>query len=301
MDDEKILITGLTGQVAAPIARSLAMSNDVWGLARFTGAGSRDTAEQAGITTVVGDIATTLPDDLPTDFTRLIHFAAFQGHGIDYDLAMTVNAESTGLLMHHCRSARSALIASTFSVYEPHLDPWHCYTETDPLGEAHLVHAPTYSTSKIGQEAVARTMARVCDLPTTIARINVAYGPSGGLPSLHLASMVDGQPINLRAPAPTPYSPIHETDLVAQTPSLLRAAGTPALIVNWCGDEVVTAEDWCRSIGESIGHEPVLRHTFVSGSQPGVAGDPSRRRSITGPCLTSWRDGLQSVLGPERR
>ncbi|MSV81977.1 MAG: NAD(P)-dependent oxidoreductase, partial [Actinobacteria bacterium] len=35
MADAKILITGVTGAVAAPLARSLAANNEVWGVARF--------------------------------------------------------------------------------------------------------------------------------------------------------------------------------------------------------------------------------------------------------------------------
>ena len=35
MRGEKILITGPAGQVAFPVARELAKTNDVWGIARF--------------------------------------------------------------------------------------------------------------------------------------------------------------------------------------------------------------------------------------------------------------------------
>ena len=38
MRGHKILITGPSGQVAAPIARALAADNEVWGIARFTDA-----------------------------------------------------------------------------------------------------------------------------------------------------------------------------------------------------------------------------------------------------------------------
>ena len=38
MRGAKILITGVTGQVATPIATALAVDNDVWGVARFNNA-----------------------------------------------------------------------------------------------------------------------------------------------------------------------------------------------------------------------------------------------------------------------
>jgi len=48
MRGSKILITGPTGQVAAPIARALAADNEVWGIARFTNPATRESLEQAG-------------------------------------------------------------------------------------------------------------------------------------------------------------------------------------------------------------------------------------------------------------
>ena len=47
MRGSKILITGPTGQVAAPIARALAADNEVWGIARFSDPSARDGLEKA--------------------------------------------------------------------------------------------------------------------------------------------------------------------------------------------------------------------------------------------------------------
>ena len=85
---------------------------------------------------------------------------------------------------------------------------------------------------------------------------------------------------------------IHETDLAHQVSHLLDAASTPATIVNWCGDEVVTAEDWCTFFGSLLGKTPQLLYENVPGSQSGGAADPSFRKSITGPCKISWMDGM---------
>jgi nucleoside-diphosphate-sugar epimerase len=50
--DEKILITGPAGQIAFPIAESLSKENEVWGIARFGDAESRERVEAVGVTTV---------------------------------------------------------------------------------------------------------------------------------------------------------------------------------------------------------------------------------------------------------
>src|SRR5687768_18097584 len=127
--DQKILITGPAGQIAFPLAEYLARDNEVWGIARFSEAGSRERVEQAGITTRVCDLATGDFGDLPDDFTHVLHLAAFQGGGLDFDHAVRVNAEGTGLLLQHCRKAKAALVMSTHSVYRPHEDPWHVFVE----------------------------------------------------------------------------------------------------------------------------------------------------------------------------
>ena len=45
--DEKILITGPAGQIALPLCRYLATDNEVWGVARFSQPGSRDSGGEA--------------------------------------------------------------------------------------------------------------------------------------------------------------------------------------------------------------------------------------------------------------
>ena len=194
LSGEKILITGPAGQIAFPLARYLAAENEVWGIARFSDAESRAKVEALGVTTRVCDIASGEFEGVPDDFTHVVHLAAFQGPGLDFDHAIRVNAEGTGLLLAHCRRARAALVMSTHSVYRPHDDPLHVFRETDPLGEVNSALSPPYSMSKIAQEAVARTCSRQFDLPVVIARMNASYGPNGGLPVYHLDAAVAGEP-----------------------------------------------------------------------------------------------------------
>ena len=99
----------------------------MWGIARFADAGSRAHVDALGVTTRVCDIARGDFTDVPDDFTYVVHLAAFQGPGLDFDHAITVNAEGTGLLLAHCRGAKAALVMSTHSVYRPHDDPLHVY------------------------------------------------------------------------------------------------------------------------------------------------------------------------------
>lgn len=296
LSDEKILITGPAGQIAYPMAQYLAADNEVWGIARFSEAGSRERVEALGVTCRTVDLGVGDYREVPDDFTYVLHLATFQSPGDDYDHAITVNAEGTGLLLAHCAKAKAALVTSTFSVYAPQLEPGHLHAETDALGDPRPPHSPTYPVSKIGEEAVARTMARTLGLPVTIARINASYGPNGGMPAYHLDWMIQGETVTLRAPGQVPYSPIAQDDLNAQIEPLLDAASVPATIVNWAGDEVVTQEQWCDHLGELAGVTPKYAWREYPGSITGAASDSTKRRSITGPCTVPWREGMAAML-----
>jgi nucleoside-diphosphate-sugar epimerase len=295
LTDEKILITGPAGQIAEPLTRYLAKDNEVWGIARFSDEAARARVEGYGITTRAIDLGAGEFGDLPTDFTYVLHLAADQAGGLDYDTRIRNNGEGTGLLLDHCKAAKAALVMSTFSVYRPKEDPTSPYVETDPLGDANSMHSPAYSVSKISQEAVARYCARSLGLPITIARMNASYGDNGGLPANHLAAALAGQPVVTRWD-PCVYSPIHEDDICEQTEALLHAATVPATIVNWAGDEPVSVQEWVALMAEELGREIEIEVGDFPNTQRSAISDNTKRLAITGPCKVPWRDGIKRMV-----
>jgi nucleoside-diphosphate-sugar epimerase len=293
LQDEKILITGPAGRIAFGLAGALARDNDVWGVARFGTPGTRERVEALGVTTRAVDLADADFGALPTNFTYVLHLAADFSDD-DYDRALRVNAEATGFLLDHCRRAKAALVMSTLTTYRPHPDPWHAFREDDPLGDQLATHSAPYSVSKIAQEAVARYCARSLDLPVVIARMGAAYGPNGGLPAMHLDDVAAGRPVQTRWD-PIPYSPIHDDDIALQVEPLLQAASVPATIVNWCGDDAVSVQEWSAYFGELLGVDHSVEVTPVPCSSLGSVGDPTKRRAITGSCTVPWRDGFRRI------
>jgi nucleoside-diphosphate-sugar epimerase len=291
--DEKILITGPAGRIAFGVARSLVVDNEVWGVARFGDPASREEVESLGVTTRSIDLADGNFGGLPTDFTYLLHIAADFSPD-DYERAIRVNAEGTGLLLEHCRRAKAALVMSTVTAYKPHRDPWHPFREDDPLGDQMLPQQLPYSISKIGEEAVARFCARSFGLPTTIARMGAAYGHRGGLPVWHLHAIAAGDPVVTRWD-PIPYSPIHDDDIAAQLAPLLHAASVPATIVNWCGDEAVSVQQWSDYFADLFGVAARVIVEPVPGASIGSVGDPTKRIAITGRCRVGWREGFRRI------
>ena len=295
LSGEKILVTGVAGQIAFPIARQLAADNEVWGLARFSDPTAKQRVRDVGITPVVCDLGAGDFSEVPDDFTLVVHLAAFIGPGLDYDHAIRDNAEGTGLLLQHCRTAQAALVMSTHSVYKPQDDPMYVFEETAPLGDCNNTLSPPYSASKIGAEAVARFCSRAFDLPVTIARMNASYGPNGGLPAFHADMIAAGTPVSTRWD-PCMYSPIYEDDINDQVGALLEAATTPATIVNWAGDEPVAAQEWFAYACELMGVDAEIGVTPIPNTLRGSIADNAKRLSITGPCAVGWREGMRRTV-----
>jgi nucleoside-diphosphate-sugar epimerase len=289
---EKILVTGPAGRIAFGITKMLALHNDVWGIARFSNPAARAEVEALDVTTRAIDLGDPDFGDLPSDFSYLLHIAA--DFGENYERGLRVNAEGTGLLLSHCRTAKAALVMSTLTVYKPHPNPFHAFREDDPIGDQLLPNPQPYSIVKISEEAVARYCAREFELPVTIARMGSAYGNRGGLPLWHLQAIATGNPVVARWD-PLPYSPIHYDDINAQVEALLDAATVPATIVNWAGDTPVTVREWSAYFGELLGVEADVRTQVVPGASVGSVGENSKRLSITGPCAVDWRVGFRDM------
>lgn len=293
---EKVLVTGVHGAVALPLARALAAANDVWGAARFSDPALRSKIEAIGIKTVAVDLGSGAFDELPDDFTYVLHLAYFRGGNDGFEESFRTNAEGTGLVLQHCRRAKAALVMSSHVVYTPGDDPWHAHREDEPVGGMRAPWAATAPSAKVAEESVARFCARAFDLPVTIARLNTVYGPDPRyLPSMNARSIAKGEPVVVRGD-PCAHSPIHVDDMSWQLEPLLEAASVPATIVNWCGDTVVTAHEWCDIAAAVAGNEAEVTVRTVPGAPCQNVGDPARRAAITGPCRVTFDEGYRRAL-----
>jgi nucleoside-diphosphate-sugar epimerase len=292
LEDKKVLVTGPTGQVAFPFTLALAKNNDVWGAARFSDPEKRQALEDGGVTCVATDLGSGEFDDLPTDFDYVLNLAVARSPEPDFDADLRANAEAVGLLMEHCRNAKAFLHCSTTGVYYPKgRDP---LVENDPLGDNHRVMMPTYSIAKISAEAVARTAARLYQLPTIITRLNTPYGNNGGWMYYHLLMMKNDVEIPIHTDGPNVYTPIHEDDIIELFPALLDHASVPARIVNVCGQEHVSIEEWCKFMGELCDLEP--RFAPTTNTLESVVSDNAAQQELVGPAKVNWQEGLRRMI-----
>lgn len=291
---EKILITGVSGMVAAPLAHHLAKDNEVWGVARFANPEKRRALEDAGIITRAVDVGSGDFSELPTDFTYVLHLNWMRAGLAELQQAIRANIEGVGLLMQHTRKAKASLVMSGMPVYTPNPDPTHLFTESDPIGASSYAYAPTSPYSKAGVEAVARFCARAFDMRTVIMRLNTVMGPPTCFPAQVIRAVLADRP--LQAPHENNMqSPIHSEDMTWQVEPLLEAASNPALIVNWGGDQHMPMQDWVRKANEWSGKSATVEARPVVGAPVANAADPTLRTSITGPCRTDFWQAFRRI------
>ena len=298
IENKKILVTGATGQLAGPIAKAFSKRNEIWCTSRFGNPGARKKFKDAGMKTAKWVLGSNDFSEVPDDCDYVIHAAAdIIPLADDYNAAIRVNAEGTGLLMTHCRKAKAFLFCSSMAIYAVPDDPSQLVDENAPLGSVQT-YAHSYSTAKIACEGVVRTLARIYNLPSIICRMGMAYGGSSGhrgAPTMVFERMLAGEPVPLSLHG-SHYSLISEDDVVAHIEPFLRAAAVPAVITNWGGDEPVKEKDMCDYMAQIAGLTPKYV-TDDAGTYGGVAlGDPTFRRTITGPNKEHWKAGLLKAL-----
>jgi UDP-glucuronate 4-epimerase len=287
----KIVITGVTGQVARPLAVALARHNEVYGAARFSDADARVALEASGVRCVPVDLVSGDVSGLPADADFVLHFAVAKTNNWEHDLA--ANSGGLASLMEHHQEAAAFLHCSTTGVYKP--EGHRQFDEDGPLGDNHGVwpFLRTYSICKIAAEGTARWGATRFALPTTIARLSVPYGDGGGWPAIHLHMMLSGNAIPVHVDAPSVYHPIHQDDILAMVPRLLDAASVPATTVNWGGSQAVSIEEWCGYLAELTGIE--ARFEPTEQTIDSVQIDTTRMHELIGATTVPWREGMKRM------
>ncbi len=288
LDGEKILITGATGKIGFPIARALACRNEVWGAARLKAPAGRERLAAAGITPVPFDLAAGDLSPLPDDFTYVFHAAVDPGTD-DWRRCVETNAEKSGDLLYHCRTARGFVFCSTGSIYA--YQGQRPLTETDPPG---VPLRANYSISKVAAEAVCTWIAGRYGIPLTIIRICSTYGPEGGAPADRLEAMLAHKPIRLHPDKPNNYNPIYEDDYVEFGIRAMEVAATPPVVVNWAGSETVSVEEYCTYMGELIGVEPIFEYTPAAHTP--LWPDVKRMHDVLGHTKVPWREGFRKMI-----
>ncbi len=106
LKNARLLMTGLTGQLAGSIAAILAPHNEIYGLARYSKPGSKEAVEALGIIPIVCDYTSGDFTGVPNDFDYVFHAAA-DVFPADIETGLKQNAEGTGLLLQPPQAGQS--------------------------------------------------------------------------------------------------------------------------------------------------------------------------------------------------
>ncbi len=288
LKNAKILITGVTGKIAFPIARALSAHNEVWGAARLGKPGDHERLTAVGVRPLVLDMAAPDLSRVPRNFNYVFHAAVDSGLE-DWTRCVTTNAHNSGKLMYHCKSAKGFVFCSTGSIY--------AYQGQRPLSESDPPGIPlraNYSFSKIAGESVCGWICEQFGTPLTIIRICSTYGPLGGSPADRLEQMLQHRPIVLHPDKPNNYNPIYEDDYVELGIRAMEVASHPPLVVNWAGSETVSIEDYCAYMGKLVGIEPVFEYSPRAHTP--LWPDVRYMHQMLGRTRVPWREGMRRMI-----
>ena len=140
--------------------------------------------------------------------------------------------------------------------------------------------------------------AKRLGVPTVIARLNVPYGDQYGWMLFHLMMMERSIPVPVHVDQPTSYTPIHADDIARSIPYLLSYASTPAEIVNWGGDQIVSIEDWCEEMGRLTGLTPTFNPTTATIAA--IIPDLSKLHARGFHTTIDWREGIRRQIAVNR-
>ena len=301
MEGQRVLFIGGQGPVSAPVLRALAPDNDVYAMARFTNPEVKEKLESIGVTCIKHDLFDP-PDDLPTGFDY-VNFSAVPMARSETGMIRTVWAPrgqwpdsydkyplAAGRLMAHFRGCKGFVFASTISVYDPIGDDTPLL-ETHPFG-IHTVGA--YAFTKVASEAVLTYVSTTLDIPTTILRVGSCSGVDGGPMTDRLDLLVQGKPIPVNADGPTYVRPIFEPDVVKLGIAALEAGRIPPLVVNWCGEDITTLEEYCTYFGQLIGRAPIFEP--APSAWPAQIVDTTFMHEVLGTADMGWQEGCRMLV-----
>jgi UDP-glucuronate 4-epimerase len=291
MHGAKVLVTGPAGNLGLPLVRALAPDNEVWGVARFSDPEGVRELEAMGVRCVRRDIGTDPFDDLPDDFDGVFHGASLIPMASERSMADTfaINTQATARLFSHCRRTGTFVFCSTAGVYRHQARPLR---ESDDYG----ADVPAYALSKISAEQLVHYLSGLWQTPAVILRIGALYGPDGGSGGAFapIERMVQGKEIWVNPSEPRGVSLLWEDDAARLAVRALGAGQVPPVVVNFCGDEQVSVEEYCTYAGELLGLTPRFR--FTDQTYPANPLDTTVMHQVLGRCEVGWREGIRRAV-----
>ena len=125
--------------------------------------------------------------------------------------------------------------------------------------------------------------------------MGAAYGEGGGLPKMHLDAVVAGNRCR-RAGTRSRTARSTTTTSPRSVEPLLGAASVPATIVNFCGDDAVSVQEWSAYFGELLGMDATIEVTTDPVRVGGLGRGPDEADLDHRAVSVHWRDGFRRLV-----
>lgn len=255
--DSDLVILGVSGKMGPTLARmaqraiaQLRLPYKVYGVARFSQAGSREALENDGITTITCDLLdrdalAKLPD------SKNIIFMAGQKFGTTGNQHMTwgINTYLPALACERYSNARIVAF-STGNVYllTPIVEGGSQEGDAvQPVGE--------YANSCLGRERIFEYFSRTQGLRCAIMRLNYAVEMRYGVLVDVAQRVYQGQPVDLTMGA---ANVIWQGDANGQALAMLDLCSSPPTVLNVTGPETVSIRRTAETFGTIFGKTPLF-------------------------------------------
>jgi UDP-glucuronate 4-epimerase len=292
LEGQRVLVTGASGLIGAPLARHLAATNHVYALARFTDPPAREDLARAGAEPIAADLATLDARALP-DVDYVFHAGAvLRARGAERSRSHTfeVNVQATGRLLRRYSGVKGFVHCSSGSVYA--YQGQRPLREDDPYGLHNNI--PIYSASKIAAESLVEFLSREQRTPVTTVRIFTVYGPAGGTVTARIDLVARGEPVPLYPGGPNQQTPMYIDDAVDKAEGALTIGQVPPLVVNFAGSETASVQEYTGIAARLLGTEVAYRES-PDAYYP-IWADVTRMHEHLGRCRVSVAEGVRRVV-----
>ena len=294
MTEKRILVTGATGMMGRAVARRLASTHRVFGVARFGDAAIRRSLENAGVECIPFDLCVDDLSALPGGIQVLMHFAVSWNCTPEaFAPALAFNGFLIGRMLDRWPDLEQFVLGSTVAVYTG--AGRYDLTENSPT-----VPGTVYGTTKLAGDVIACSIAQRRHLPGAILRYWFPYTDEPGVASDSYQALVrrlaEGKPFRLSRDFAGCQQPLFIDDLVRITVDSLRFADPAPFLLNVSGPERLTLREVVTTLGEVFSTAPVIEEggqesiNLISGSY-----DLTRLETTCGGGGVLFRQGLQRL------
>jgi UDP-glucose 4-epimerase len=291
----KILVTGGSGFIGSHVVDKLA---DAGFEPRIYDLRSSLHHDPGSVDTVVGDLLDA--DGLRSameDCDVVVHLAAYADVGVVAEQPVNAeecNSRGTLAVLEAARATGTRVIyGSTIWVYGASGDG--VIDEESPIGlPDHL-----YTASKLAGEMYCTSYAELYDVPCTILRFGIPYGPrarpSAVIPTF-VSKAVKGEPLTIAGDGQQTRRFVYVEDLADGVVAALER-GDEGRIYNLAGDETVTIRELAEVVSDLVGGTEVVHTPGRSGDFDGAVVSNQRAAEELGwRASTPLREGVRRYL-----